>query len=102
MNQYTTKIWKYDSDNLSAIQFEFLNGSSIYYYPEKKEWFGVNKNYEPINLKKLSVLIQRHGLIEEVQNTLLDYKSDMIKYSDGWWHVMMALKIFNDEERNER
>ena len=26
MNQYTTKIWKYDSDNLSTIQFEFLNG----------------------------------------------------------------------------
>lgn len=30
------------------------------------------------------------------------YKSSMIKYSDGWWHAMMALKLLNDEERNER
>lgn len=102
MNQYTTKIWKYDSDNLSTIQFEFLNGSSIYYYLEKKEWFGVDKHYEPINLKKLNVLIQRHGLIKEARNVLTEYKSSMIKYSDGWWHAMMALKLLNDEERNER
>lgn len=37
MNQYTTKIWKYDSDNLSSIQFEFLNGSSIFNDEERNE-----------------------------------------------------------------
>lgn len=102
MNQYATKIWKYDSDNLSAIQFEFLNGSSIYYYPERKEWFGVDKHHEPINPKKVDVLKKKHKLMEETQNILSDYASNMTKYSDGWWHAMMALRIFNDEERNER
>lgn len=40
--------------------------------------------------------------MEEVQNILSDYASNMIKYSDGWWHAMTALKLLNDEERNER
>lgn len=102
MNQYTTKIWKYDSDTLSAIQFEFLNGSSIYYYPERTEWFGVDKHYEPINPKKLDVLVKKHDLRTEVERILQDYKSNTVKYSDGWWHVMMALKNFNDEEHDER
>lgn len=102
MNQYTTKIWKYNSDTLSAIQFEFLNGSSIYYYPERQEWFGVDKHHESINPKKLDFLVKRHTLAEEVQTIILDYANTVKYASDGWWHAMKALEIFNNEARDER
>lgn len=46
MNQYTTKIWKENPDHVSMIQFEFLNGSSIYYNPDRNEWFGFDKHHE--------------------------------------------------------
>lgn len=97
MNQYTTKIWKYDSDSLSAIQFEFLNGSSIYYYPERKEWFGVDKYHEPINPKKLDILIEKHGLKKEAQPILLDYAAESLKApSESWRYMCKELKIIND------
>lgn len=46
MNQYTTKIWKENPDHVSMIQFEFLNGSSVYYNPDRNEWFGFDKHHE--------------------------------------------------------
>lgn len=97
MNQYTTKIWKYDSDTLSAIQFEFLNGSSIYYYPERQEWFGVDKHHEPINPKKLDILVKKHDLKKEAVPILLDHTSDSLKdASEAWRYMSKELKIIND------
>ena len=101
MNQYTTKIWKYASDALSAIQFEFLNGSSIYYYPERTEWFGVDKHYEPISPMKLDVLVKKHDLKKEAQSIVLDYTANSLKVAlEAWRHMSKELKIVNDS-RNQ-
>lgn len=97
MNQYTTKIWKYDSDKLSTIQFEFLNGSSIYYYLERNEWFGIDKHNEPINPKKVDILVEKHDLKKEALPILLDYTADSLKdTSKAWRHMNKELKIIND------
>lgn len=72
MNQYTTKIWKYDSDTLSAIQFEFLNGSSIYYDVNSNGWSGVDKHQEPMRLSRVYAVATRYGLFKEVDSMSLD------------------------------
>ena len=72
MNQYTTKIWKENPNHVSMIQFEFLNGSSIYYNPDRNEWFGFNKHHEEINLPKVYAIVSRHGLLKEVEAMSLD------------------------------
>lgn len=76
MNQHMTKIWKYDSDNLSAIQFEFLNGSSIYYSIDMNEWFGFEKHHEEMRLPKVYAIVSRHGLSKEVDAMSLDRASE--------------------------
>lgn len=97
MNQYTTKIWKYDLGSLSAIQFEFLNGSSIYYYPERQEWFGVDRHHEPISPKKVDILVEKHGLKKEAQPILLGCTADSLKdTSEAWRYMNKELKIIND------
>ena len=100
MNQYTTKIWKYDSNTLFAIQFGFLNRFDIYYYPEKQEWFGVNKHHEPINPKEMDVLVKEHDLKKEALSILLDHTSDSLKdASEAWRYMNKKLKIVNDNRR---
>ena len=97
MNQYSTKIWKYDSDNLSAIQFEFLNGSSIYYYLDRNEWFGIDKHHEPINPKKVDAIIEKHDLKKEVQPIMFDHVKESLKdTSEAWRYMSKELKIIND------
>lgn len=97
MNQYTTKIWKYNSDKLSTIQFEFLNGSSIYYYLDRNEWFGIDKHNEPINPKKVDILVKKHDLKTEVPPILLDYMPTSLKdASEAWRYMSKELKIIND------
>ena len=97
MNQYTTKIWKYNSDKLSTIQFEFLNGSSIYYYLERNEWFGIDKHNEPINPKKVDILVEKHDLKKEVLPILLDYTADSLKdTSEAWRYMNRELKTINN------
>lgn len=72
MNQYTTKIWKENPNHVSMIQFEFLNRSSIYYNPDRNEWFGFDKHHEEINLPKVYAIVSRHGLLKEVEAMSLD------------------------------
>lgn len=79
MNQYTTKIWKENSDHVSMIQFEFLNGSSIYYNPDRNEWFGFDKHHEEISLPKVYAIVSRHGLTKEVETMSLECTSEASK-----------------------
>lgn len=79
MNQYTTKIWKENPDHVSMIQFEFLNGSSVYYNPDRNEWFGFDKHHEEINLPKVYAIVSRHGLLKEVESMSLECTSEAIK-----------------------
>lgn len=79
MNQYTTKIWKENPDHVSMIQFEFLNGSNIYYNPDRNEWFGFDKHHEEINLSKVYAIVSRHGLLKEVEAMSLDCTSEVSK-----------------------
>lgn len=79
MNKYTTKIWKENPDHISIIQFEFLNGSSIYYNPDRNEWFGFDKHHEKISLPKVYAIISRHGLLKEVESMSLDCTSEVSK-----------------------
>lgn len=79
MNQYTTKIWKENPNHVSMIQFEFLNRSSIYYYPERKEWFGFDKHHEEISLPKVYAIVSRHGLTKEVETMSLECTSEVSK-----------------------
>lgn len=79
MNQYTTKIWKENPDHVSIIQFEFLNGSSIYYNPYRNEWFGFDKHHEEISLPKVYTIVSRHGLLKEVESMSLECTSENSK-----------------------
>lgn len=79
MNQYTTKIWKENPDHVSRIQFEFLNGSSIYYGPDRNEWFGFDKHHEEISLPKVYDIVARHGLTKEVETMSLECTSEVSK-----------------------
>ena len=79
MNQYTTKIWKENPNHVSMIQFEFLNGSSIYYGPDRNEWFGFDKHHEEISLPKVYDIVARHGLTKEVESMSLEYTSEVSK-----------------------
>ena len=72
MNPYTKKIWKEKPDHVLFIEFEFLNRSSIYYYPDRNEWSGLDKHYEEISLPKVYAIVSRHGLLEEVEAMSLD------------------------------
>lgn len=97
MNQYIVKTWKETPDRLSTVQFEFLNGSSIYYYLERNEWFGIDKHNEPINPKKVDILVEKHDLKKEVSPILLDYTANSIKdASEAWRYMSKELKIIND------
>ena len=79
MNQYTTKIWKENPNHVSMIQFEFLNRSSIYYYPDRNEWFGFDKHHEEISLPKVYAIVSRHGLLKEVESMSLECTSEVGK-----------------------
>ena len=79
MNQYTTKIWKENPDHVSRIQFEFLNGSSIYYGPDRNEWFGFDKHHEKISLPNVYDIVARHGLTKEVESMSLECTSEVSK-----------------------
>lgn len=79
MNQYTTKIWKENPNHVSTIQFEFLNGSSIYYGPDRNEWFGFDKHHEEISLPKVYDIVARHGLTKEVESMSLECTSEVSK-----------------------
>ena len=79
MNQYTTKIWKENPDHVSMIQFEFLNGSSIYYNPDRNEWFGFDKHHEEISLPDVYAIVSRHGLAKEVETMSLECISEASK-----------------------
>ena len=79
MNQYTTKIWKENPDHVSMIQFEFLNGSSIYYGPDRNEWFGFDKHHEEISLPKVYDIVSRHNLLKEVEVMSLECTSEVSK-----------------------
>ena len=79
MNQYTTKIWKENPDHVSMIQFEFLNGSSIYYNPDRNEWFGFDKHHEEMGLSKVYAIVSRHGLLKEVESMSLECTSEVSK-----------------------
>ena len=80
MNQYTTKIWKENPNHVSFIEFEFLNRSSIYYYPDRNEWFGYDKHYhEEINLPKVYAIVSRYGLSKEVESMSLECTSEVSK-----------------------
>jgi hypothetical protein len=79
MNQYTTKIWKENSDHVSMIQFEFLNGSNVYYFPDRNEWSGIDKHYEEMSLPNVYAILSRHGLLKEVETMSIDYTSEVSK-----------------------
>lgn len=67
MNQYTIKIWKENPDHVSTIQFEFLNGSSIYYGPDRNEWYGFYKHHEEMSLPNVYAIASKHNLLKEVE-----------------------------------
>lgn len=79
MNQYITKIWKENPDHVSMIQFEFLNGSSIYYNPDRNELFGFDKHHEEMSLSKVYAIVSRHGLLKEVESMSLECASEVSK-----------------------
>lgn len=79
MNMYTTKIWKENPDNVSMIQFEFLNGCNIYYFPNNNGWSGIDKGYEKISLPKVYAIVSKHGLSKEVESMSLDCSSEASK-----------------------
>ena len=77
MNQYTTKIWKENPNHVSMIQFEFLNGSSIFSGPDKNEWFGDDSHNEPMRLSRVYAIVSRHGLLKEVEAMSLAPSSEV-------------------------
>lgn len=79
MNQYTTKIWKENPNHVSMIQFEFLNNSNIYYFPDRNKWSGLDKHYEEICLPKVYAIISRYDLLKEVEALSLDCTSEADK-----------------------
>lgn len=79
MNQYTTKIWKENPNHVSMIQFEFLNGSNIYYNPDRNAWFGFDKHHEEISLPNVHAIASRHGLLKEVEFMSLECTSKVSK-----------------------
>ena len=79
MNQYTVKIWKENPDHVSMIEFEFLNKSSICYYPDRNEWCGIDKYHEPMSLPKVYAIVSRHSLLKEVDAMSLDCTSEINK-----------------------
>lgn len=79
MNQYTVKTWKENPDHVSMIEFEFLNRSSIWYYPDRNEWCGIDKHHEPMNLPKVYAIVSRHDLLKEVESMSLDCLSEVSK-----------------------
>lgn len=79
MNQYTTKIWKENPDHVSMIQFEFLNKSNIYYFPDRNEWSGLDKHYDKISLPNVYDIVSRHGLLKEIEAMSLDCTSEFSK-----------------------
>lgn len=79
MNQYTTKIWKENPNRMSMIQFEFLNGSNIYYNPDRNAWFGFDKHHEEISLPNVHAIVSRHGLLKEVEFMSLECTSEVSK-----------------------
>lgn len=79
MNQYTTKIWKENPNRMSMIQFEFLNGSNIYYNPDRNAWFGFDKHHEEISLPNVHAIVSRHDLLKEVEFMSLECTSEVSK-----------------------
>lgn len=79
MNQYTTKIWKENPNHVSMIQFEFLNRSNIYYFPDRNEWSGLDKHYEEMSLPKVYAIVSRHSLTKEVESMSLECTSEASK-----------------------
>lgn len=79
MNQYTTKIWKENPDRVSMIQFEFLTGASIYYVPDRNEWFGFDNHHEEISLPKVYAIVSMHDLTKEVESMSLECTSEVSK-----------------------
>lgn len=79
MNKYTTKIWKENPDHVAMIQFEFLNGYNIYYFPNSNSWSGIDKGYEKISLPKVYAIVSKHGLLKEVESMSLDCSSEASK-----------------------
>lgn len=79
MNKYTTKIWKEKPDHVSMIQFEFLNGYNIYYFPDSNGWSGIDKGYEKISLPNVYAIISKHELLKEVEAMSLDCASEVSK-----------------------
>lgn len=79
MNQYTTKIWKENPDHVSTIQFEFLNGSSIYYGPDRNEWYGFDKHHEKMSLSKVYAILSKYDLLKEVEAMSLDCEPEVRK-----------------------
>lgn len=77
MNQYNVKIWKENLNHVSMIEFEFLNGSSIYYNPDKNEWFGDDSHNEPMHWSKVYPIVSRHGLLKEVEDMSLEPSSEV-------------------------
>ncbi len=98
MNEYQTMVYPTErSDYLSAVRFWFVSDLNIYYYPDKNEWFGVDKNYEPISPIKVRNTVKKYNLVKEVQGILLDHAAINLKdASDGWQYMAKVIKNFND------
>lgn len=83
MNQYTIKIWKKNPDSVSSIEFDFLNGSSIYYNSYRNEWFGFDKHDEGMSFQKVHGIVSKYNLLKEIEAMSLDCATEVSKnFSD--------------------